>query len=301
MPELNRRKRGTALRRGLQWAGSTLCLAGVLFVTLRFYEYGAQISIAHFNAFAWIVLAGFVLVYGAANVLLALAWWDLLGFFGAVTTRAWAVRAYGLSQLAKYVPGNIFHLAGRQAFGLAARLPGWPLAKSSLWELGLMSVTGALFVPLLAPLIARTNSAPWTWATFTTILAIAVGSAWRWFGAPVARAVGLYALFLAVSGFVFVGVLALIAPQGGLDLGLLPALCGAYVVAWLIGLVTPGAPAGVGVRELVLLFLLGSFISEAESLQAVVLARVVTVAGDVLYFAVAFIMRIEKKSRANNQ
>ena len=31
---------------------------------------------------------------------------------------------------------------------------------------------------------------------------------------------------------------------------------GAYVIAWLAGLVTPGAPAGVGVRELVMYALL---------------------------------------------
>jgi uncharacterized membrane protein YbhN (UPF0104 family) len=66
---------------------------------------------------------------------------------------------------------------------------------------------------------------------------------------------------------------------------------GAYVVAWLAGLVTPGAPAGVGVREMVLIFLLGHAIPETELLPAVVVSRLVTVAGDVLFFAAAALLK----------
>ncbi|MDZ7598490.1 MAG: hypothetical protein U5J82_09410 [Desulfobacterales bacterium] len=46
-------------------------------------------------------------------------------------------------------------------------------------------------------------------------------------------------------------ILALVAPSF-VTFSTFFALCGAYVIAWLAGLVTPGAPAGVGVRELVL-------------------------------------------------
>jgi uncharacterized membrane protein YbhN (UPF0104 family) len=68
------------------------------------------------------------------------------------------------------------------------------------------------------------------------------------------------------------------------------AVCGAYVVAWLIGLITPGAPAGVGVRELVLLFLLKDTITEAELVLVVLLGRTVTVTGDLLAFVFATLM-----------
>jgi len=50
----------------------------------------------------------------------------------------------------------------------------------------------------------------------------------------------------------------------------------------------PGAPAGVGVRELVLLFLLKNVVAEAELLLAVVLGRLVTVMGDLLFLGVTF-------------
>ena len=32
--------------------------------------------------------------------------------------RVWAIRTFGVAQFAKYVPGNVIHLASRQALGL---------------------------------------------------------------------------------------------------------------------------------------------------------------------------------------
>ncbi len=60
-----------------------------------------------------------------------------------------------------------------------------------------------------------------------------------------------------------------------------------YVIAWLIGLYTPGAPAGIGVREMALVFMLGVLFSESEILNAVVLVRLVNITGDFLFFLVA--------------
>jgi uncharacterized membrane protein YbhN (UPF0104 family) len=45
------------------------------------------------------------------------------------------------------------------------------------------------------------------------------------------------------------------------------------VIAWLAGLVITGAPAGVGVRELVPLYLLEGYVMETNLLLAVVLGR----------------------------
>lgn len=103
------------------------------------------------------------------------------------------------------------------------------------------------------------------------------------FSEYVAIAMLLQAVFLLVSGFVFIGVLSLVNDHERL-LYFSPAVCGAYVVAWLIGFITPGAPAGVGVREVILLFLLENLTSMEGILLSVVLGRVVNVIGDLLFF-----------------
>ena len=76
-------------------------------------------------------------------------------------------------------------------------------------------------------------------------------------------------------------------------------LCGAYVIAWLAGLVTPGAPAGIGVREAVLLFLLGNVLPHADLLLAVLIGRMVTVFGDTIYFAISSFIKVDNFNRLN--
>lgn len=273
--------------------GNLISVIGIVFVGYGFYQYYYQINFINFNIVVWLVVAGFALIYSLANLMLAFAWWNLLGQFGASTTRRWALKTYGVSQLAKYVPGNIFHLAGRQAMGMGAGVSAWPLAKSSVWELVLISATGVLFGLLAIPLLVAALPVSLGVGVFVLAVGIAAVILWRYVGPPVARTFGWYVCFLAVSGALFVGVMELVSAHS-VEAGLpwIP-LCGAYVLAWLAGLVTPGAPAGVGVRELVLLFLLKGIVAEADLLLAVVLGRVVTVMGDFSFFVFSSLMEME--------
>lgn len=63
--------------------------------------------------------------------------------------------------------------------------------------------------------------------------------------------------------------------------------CGAYVVSWLAGL-APGAPAGMGVRDFLFALLRSSF-GQPELLRAILLARLVTIARDVVFYLLSSI------------
>ena len=281
--------RDPSLRRLLVWSGRALTVLGLVFVALRLRTYADEIDLAGLGWGGWAALGGLSLLYGAAGVMLGLAWWHLLGHFGALTSRRWAVRVYGLSQISKYVPGNIFHLAARQGRGMAAGLPGWAVAKSAAWELGLLAVGGGLFGVLALPLLLEPVPVPLS-VVFFTLAAGAVALALRRVvGARVSVAFGWQLGFLAASGLLFLAVLAVL--EGGVDGGVWPAVLGAYILAWLVGLVTPGAPAGLGVRELALLLLLDGAVGEAELVQAVVLARLVSALGDGYFFLGASAIR----------
>lgn len=283
------------LKRILNFTGGALGLAGVVFVILRLFDYVAEIDLSRFTGWTWFMILVLILIYGAANMLLARAWWQLLRFLQANAGWGWAWRTYGVCMLAKYVPGNIFHLAGRQAMGMAAGFPGWMLAKASLWELGLITLAGAIFFFLSSHLLLSTMPFFVALLAFAGAFFLAEVMLGRWLGSSVAGAFAWQVAFLIVSGLVFLGILALTESQV-LDPILLPGLCGAYVVAWLAGLVTPGAPAGVGVRELVLFFLLKGYVAETDLLLAVVVARMVTVAGDLGFFGVASLMGFSQTS-----
>lgn len=257
---------------------------GVVFVALRLHTYWLDADISRVKPLAWTLIATLTLIYGSANLLLALAWWHLIRNLGALATRLSAIRIYGVSQLARYLPGNIFHLAGRQALGMAAGMPAGVLAKSAIWELGSIAIAGSLFgwliLPRVSPGFPEATSVFLLLGSFALVMGILRNIAGR-------QSVCSFAwqmLFLVVSGTVFLALLILVSDGDGLAARHWQTIVGAYIVAWLVGLVTPGAPAGVGVRELILLLLLKGLVAEVDLLMAVLLGRLVTVGGDILFF-----------------
>jgi uncharacterized membrane protein YbhN (UPF0104 family) len=283
-----------------------LALIGVVFVGFRLHAYWLDLDLSRVTPWAWSFVVVFSVIYGSANLLLGMAWWHLLRHLGASATRLGSIRIYGMSQLAKYVPGNIFHLAGRQALGMAAGLSAGALAKSAIWELGSIAVAGALFGWLILPLLVPAFPVAASVFLLLGSVALVTGLLHGMAGRQPARAFIWQMLFLWVSGAVFVALLHLIAGGEGLDARHWLIVGGAYIAAWLVGLVTPGAPAGVGVRELILLLLLKGIVAETDLLMAVVLGRLVTVVGDLLFFVAtssipAKFCAFEKKACLNKQ
>ncbi|RWJ99490.1 MAG: hypothetical protein EOR42_25105 [Mesorhizobium sp.] len=265
----------------LHRVGAFLGLAGVIFVGIRLHDYAGQIDFKSLGVCGYAAIAALAGLYGASNLLLALGWRRLLSHLGVPVSRFWAIDAYAISQLAKYVPGNIFQFAGRQAIGVAAGIGNGPLAKSTAYELAILVVGGALFAPLLLPLAGTPDYLGWI--SFAATVTVALWLAGRAGGAVFRAAAVFYLGFLMLSGLVFVAAFGLAG--GPHDFALYPVTAGAYVLAWLVGLVTPGAPAGLGVREAVLLFLLGGLSSSPVIILAVVIGRTITVLGDLLFFA----------------
>ncbi|QTP58890.1 hypothetical protein HNO53_09335 [Billgrantia antri] len=285
------------MKRLLHLFGGGVGLLGVVFVLLKFDTYSDQIDFSRFHVSDWLIVVLLSLFYGVANILLAHAWWHLLLFNKVKPRVKWAILTYGLSQLAKYVPGNIFHLAGRQALGMAAGFPARALAKSALWELGLIVMAGAIFGPLVVPLVWSELSYLMSYTLFCVVAMTLIFVISHWFSRDIAAALICQIIFLTISGVIFILVLSLVVPNYTV-LPSFPALCAAYVIAWLAGLVTPGAPAGIGVREVVLLFFLGGVIGPADLLLAVLLGRVVTIAGDLFYFSASWLSSMGKNNES---
>ena len=267
--------------------GGALGLLGVAFVGVRLHSHAGNLefsaSFGVWESLGFLVLA---ILYAASNVLLARAWWRQLDFFSMRTSWSWALNAYGISQIARYVPGNIFHLAGRQALGMAAGFPASSLAKSSAWELVSIVIVGVIYGVLAIPLLW--HNIPYVIAplVFCCMLIGMCAVVQRTVSRSTAEALLWQAGFLGLCGFIFFAVLALVM-SSTISWTLAVPVCGAYVVAWLVGLVTPGAPAGVGVREVVLLSLLQSVVDSHVLLLAVVLSRAVTVLGDLFFYLFA--------------
>jgi len=273
------------------WGGLGIGVVGVVFVVRKLTEYSSQIDFTGFSISSLLSLFGLLTAYCFSNVLLALAWRDILKYLGVNIKKKWAIHTYGISQIGKYVPGNIFHFAGRQAIGQAAGLPALPLAKSAVWEIGVIAATGSLFSLLLLPLFFEKATYPLSLILYLVVV-VSIGlSVHHWVGASVASAVKWYFLFLTLSGIIFYRILMIATVGQPVTGGMAIGITGVYVIAWLAGLLTPGAPAGIGVREMVFLAILHGIINEGELIKAIVLGRFVTVGGDVFFYIFSMISR----------
>ena len=267
-------------------AGTALAAVGIAWVAARLLRYRGELAPADIPGVVWACALGLAPAYAAANVLLALAWRALLHGQGTPADRVWSIRTYGVSQLSKYLPGNVMHLASRQLLGASAGVPHAVLARSSLLELAGLASAGLLLSLPALPLI---DGGRFRWVTpeaGAAIVLLTLGAVRMTAGALTARILGRHLLFLLTASLIFTVLLVLLTPVADRTLPW-TAACGAYAAAWLAGFVTPGAPAGLGVREAVLVLLLEDHAAEQHLLPAVVLSRVVSALGDTIFFGAA--------------
>jgi len=63
-----------------------------------------------------------------------------------------------------------------------------------------------------------------------------------------------------------------------------------FALSFMAGFIIPGAPGGIGIREFAFVLLFGDFVSEVVALEAILVFRVINVIGDILLFGVAFML-----------
>ena len=288
-------------RKLLNCIGSLIAIAGITFVLLKLNNYKEQIDWTILSSSVWLKIILYSALYGGANILLALAWRFLSRHFGANLSITQAVSIYGITQLAKYVPGNIFHFAGRQAMSMAAGLPGWAIAKSALWELAILSLAGTTFFILAAPLFVDAISTGTSIFLYLSVLGVILLFSKLFNKTKIAIAFLLYSIFLAVSGYIFLACIQFTYHALHPSLSVSISIISAFIIAWLAGLITPGSPAGIGIRELVVVFLLKSLVPESDLLIAVISSRIVTIFGDLLFFLYAGFLYLIYPTKAHTK
>jgi|GEM_PF-3272308 len=109
----------------------------------------------------------------------------------------------------------------------------------------------------------------------------------------------LYVCFFICIGILFFLVITVVIEK--------PLLCNLATVisifacSWIAGFITPGASAGFGVREAVIIQMLSKYTGEPESVSIAILFRVVTIIGDLLFFGLSFCFGNNKFNEQTNK
>jgi glycosyltransferase 2 family protein len=239
----------------------------------------------------WLGLAGLATL--GAFLWSGWLWGSLFGLLGYPINRLWATKLYLTTNIAKYLPGNVLHFYTRVTQAHAAGVPlgiatlavglepflmvaaalvliliALPGASLPLQGMLLVIVLIGLHPHLLNPLLARSlrkkmDIPPLQLRAYPTL--------------PLLGEV----LFVGLRALGFILTLRALGAVTGQ--AILP-LVGAYSLGWLLGLVTPGAPGGVGVVELTVLEVLKrpqfathlSTLSPAQIIAGVALYRLLS-------------------------
>lgn len=255
------------------------------------------------------VQAGQVLLAAAlvclAPLLTMLAWRRVLADLGSPLHLAPAGGVYFVGQLGKYLPGSVWSIVAQAEMGMRLHIPRRRSAVVGLITLGLAVICGLLVgIPALPQLLSRSTSASRDWVVVLAVPLLAVVFSPRLLNWGIAlglrllrreplehrlsgRAVFASSAYL-VGAWVCSGLAILVLARAVADRPmdgsrLLVATVGGFALASALSMFAVVLPAGVGLREGVLVLLLSPMISLSGATAVVVLARFLTVLSDVLF------------------
>ena len=284
----------------------TIILLSFWFIGEKFWEHQNWLRNSALDYKLLITIFICSVIYGLSEFLLSFAWRRLLKMCGHKDISANVCnRIYGKSQIAKYIPGNIFHVVGRHILGSQAGIKNIVLAGATIYEiLGLISISvligfGGMIIFGLSNIYFSLYQI--ILILFSTIVITSLITALapylmslRGIILPyrgiwdtiinISKIYVFYFIFFLIAGLLLVIIVNLFLD---ININLIAKLIVIFSIAWLAGFIIPGAPGGIGVREAVIIFFITPIIGEAQSVAIAIALRFVTLLGDVWFLMIS--------------
>lgn len=320
----------------LRW----LILGGTLFflvATLR--KHWAGVVQLRIEPTGWAMLTVALGVTLLAHIWSGWVWGWILRELNQPAAGVWAVITYLKTNIAKYLPGNVWHFYGRV---MASKEAGFPIGAATLsvllepllmaaaalsiallclqshyqWlqGLGLMVVLAGVHPRILNPLLQIASRIKGKKAIESpTIQSPAIESptieSSKPSEAPSAPPSSLqihrYPLRPLLGELLFVvlrglGFLLTVLVLNSIGWAQVPAIVGAFGLSWLLGLIIPGAPGGIGVFEATALALLGAQLPAAPLLGSIALYRLISTLAEAIGAGLAWLDERQNSPIANS-
>jgi glycosyltransferase 2 family protein len=313
----------------LQIAGYIIAAVSVVYIIWVGYKQWQNIKGLFNFSKNWPIILISILVYAILKSLILTSVWKTLvsGFGGKITFKESFV-VLGRSQVAKYIPGNVFQYLGKHILCKDLGISNGVIINGLFIET-ILYILSALIIFFLSAIIYGYKSFVFKGINnFFTLIAIVLGviiilviiiyllikfipgikeklikhnlivnlgtlnikKLWlQWVGG----------LVLCIAFFISTGLIMWYLNNflWGKGTGSLLFFIGAYSIAWVVGFITPGASGGIGVREAVLVALLAPLTSQANALVLAIILRLITILVDLLLFALTYLFRKRKECK----
>lgn len=262
---------------------------------------GAELAVVlgHLGPLAVVASLIFGMLGTAASFLI---WRELLLGLGVDPPRPSSFRLYFVSQLGKYLPGSVWPVLAQMEFGkktgIARRTMLAANALTLALGLAVGLILGAALLPLTSPSALRTFG--WFFLFLPFLLALlhprTTPGLLDWLFKRIGRAplgqrlawsATLRAAGWALLSWVFFGLhlYALTSGLGVVGPRVLAATIGGFALAASVGILVVPAPAGAGVRDVVLIATLGFSMTGAQALGVGLASRGLLIIADLLMAA----------------
>lgn len=279
----------------------------LFFLATTLKDYWQEVMAIRIDGRGIAVLAIALLITLLAHIWSGWVWGWILRYLEQPVNGFWSIRVYLKTNIAKYLPGNIWHFYGRVSASKEAGVPLSAAILSVLLEPLLMAASALLIA------VMTLEQQDYRWLQFLSLGAVLVAVhplilnpvlrilsrgkkaalATETSEVPVLRLQHYPVLpllgelsFLGIRGL---GFLCTVLALGAVNPAQIPFLIGAFSFAWLLGLVLPGAPGGAGVFEVTAIALLRQEFPVGLMLGAVAFYRLISVLAEVLGAGMAWL------------
>ncbi len=292
-------------------AGNIITILTLLFIVYTINNMQINISSIFKNKSLLVICIISICIFSLLIYLMAYAWKISLDFFSSNENQFCKMaKIYAKTNIGKYLPGNVMHYVERNLYAKRINIKPTNILLSSVIE-----ISGVAFAAvIISILFARKNIALLfynyldkdvliMWGSFILVcLMIFFGVVYKFknkiqktlkqllhkrFIIDLIKIFFIYTVFLCVGGFIY-AIIFFNFTNLPYEIIKLYVIVASYVLAWVIGFVIPGAPGGIGVREFVLVFLLGNFLGKSDVLTVALIHRLLTILGDVLAWLISF-------------
>lgn len=243
----------------------------------------------------YLLLAGVLSIAGLFCNLMV--WREIITDLGSPMSVAAAWRIFFMGNLSKYIPGSVWPVLVQAELGADRGIPRSRSALSVLISYTVMTCSGVVVAAITLPFAAAGSVAQYFWILFLIPVGIAIlsppvlnrllrlvlraarqpvlgqGVSYRGLARTMAWAMGAW----AVNGLMIYVLMRQLAGDGQ---GTLLVSVGAYSLSWAVGFLAVFAPAGLGVREAVMIATLHAQTTTAIAITVALVQRALSVVAD---------------------
>lgn len=295
-------------KKAVKLVGNIVTIITIIFIIKLVWQMNIDYSLLfNFKNFMWLIIL--TILYCVIWTLSCIPWLVLVEILANVKLKFLDTYAvFSKSNLLKYVPGNVFQYVGRNELAFHMNIKHSDVALATILDIGILFATGTIFSFLcLGQYVVKelmgygTDIVQRFWVfilVFFFLLLLILFILRRSLYSKVKKyslifqkknlfrlffCFLIYALYLFLYACVYIGLLYLIF-HVDIDIQNFISLLGATIFSWVLGFIVPGAPGGIGIRELVMTAIAGTILNTETIVVSMILFRILTIACDIIVF-----------------